>query len=290
MTPASLAPRRDGAALFCILAIACFLATCAAIAAGVAARAAQAWGSSVQGALTVRVVAPDTPEAASEVAAALAATRGVRAARAVSPARAKALLENWAGPDLALEKLPTLRLVELEIDRARANPAYARALQRALAANGYETEIYAPGPWADEAAEAAARYRAIALTAAAFLTGSALLTAGLAGRARVFADRTLLAPLADMGAPRWRAAAPFAARSALEGFAAGVIGAVVAGLFAAWLTAQALPRLPLPDWRFVLTPGDLLPLAATPLLAGLLAGAGARAAALRLYARAAKIG
>jgi cell division protein FtsX len=116
------------------------------------------------------------------------------------------------------------------------------------------------------------------------LFGTALLTAGLAGRTRVAGDRMLVRPLADMGATRGQVSRAFAARGVVEGFTAGLMGAFAATLLALW--ALSLP--PFLSWATQFRQEDAAPLLATPLLAALLAGAGARSASNRFYRNAAR--
>ena len=282
------APRRHGAALFLVVALTCFLAASAAIGARVSLRAADAFSEGLRGALTVRIVSPDTPEAVVSAAQMLRGSPGIYSARAVTPERAAALLRKWTGPGVEPGDLPPLRLIEIEVDRARANPNFARAIERALAGANYRAEVYGPGQWVENSASTAVQLRNIAVALAAALGITALLTAGLAGRARAAADRGLIAPLADLGATRGQVTAPFAARAATEGFMAGLLGAALALAVAAWILRQWLPNMPLSDWTRVFAMQDAAPIAATPLLAALLAAAGARAAVSRAYSVAAR--
>jgi cell division transport system permease protein len=285
-----VASRRHGAALFWVVAIACFLAAGAAIAARVSLRAAEAWSEGLRGALTVRIVSPDTQDAVVAAAALLRGSPGIYSARAVTPERAAALLRKWTGPGIASGDLPSLRLIELEVAKAQASPSFAHAVQQALAGANYQAEVYGPGQWAEGSANSAREFSALAVTLAAALSVTALLIAGLAGRARAAADRALITPLADLGATRGQATAPFAARAAAEGFMAGLLGAAAALAVAAWALAHFLPTMPLSDWRRLFALEDAAPVAAAPLLAALLAAAGARTAASRAFSRAARHG
>jgi len=89
----------------------------------------------------------------------------------------------------------------------------------------------------------------------------------------------------ESGARPDQALTPLAARGALEGFAAGLVGAGAAAALASGLLAGAAPTLFL-EGRVNATPLDAAPLAAVALLSGALSGAGARAAGRRVWAEA----
>jgi cell division protein FtsX len=285
MTP--LAPRDGGAALFWVVAIACLLAAVAGLAARLADRAAADWDDALRGALTARVLAPDTPEALDGAARTLGDMPGVETVRVVTPARAAALLRNWGGPAIPAENLPALRVIEFKA-QAAPTPAWTSTVEHGLVAAGYEAKVYGPGPALREAAGEAHALAEFAVIAGAVLGVAALFTAGLAGRARAASDYAIVAPMADAGATRGQVSGAFAGRAALEGFMAGLVGAFAATLISAWLLSLDTPGLPFSDWAQRVEIIDGAPLIAAPLLAALLAGAGARTAADRLYRRAAR--
>jgi cell division protein FtsX len=288
-----ISPRRHGAALFWTITIACFLAASAGIAARIAYRAADAWNASLRGAMTVRIVGPDEPGAVTKAADLLHTAVGIYSAKPVTPERAAELLNGWAGQNVAAGDLPSLRLIELDVDRSQATPAFAKRLRDQLALAGYEAEVYLPGARVELWARAVNAARAVGVSLALALGLAALLTAGLAGRARASADRALIAPLADMGATRGQVAAIFASRSAIEGFLAGLLGAAAALAGIAYLLyslPSLLPGLPLTDWTNGFASQDATIIAAaTPFLAALLAAAGARSSANRAYGRASRL-
>lgn len=288
-----ISPRRHGAALFMTIVIACFLAASAGISARLAYRAADAWNQSLRGAMTVRIISPDTPEATAKAADLMHTAVGIRSARPVTPQRAAALLNGWGGPGVSAADMPALRLIELDVEKSQATPDFARKLKEQLSDAGFQAEVAAPGPRVQAWGKVADAVQLLGVSLALGLGLAALLTAGLAGRARAGADRNLIAPLADMGATRGQVARIFAGRSALEGFLAGLVGGAAALAGVAWalyLLPSALPGLPLTDWTNKFALQDALFItAATPLLAGLLAAAGARAAANRAFGRAARL-
>jgi cell division transport system permease protein len=282
-------PARHGAALFWTVAIACFLAASAGIAARISFRAADAWSQGLHGALTVRIIAPDSQEAVIQVAERLRTSPGIFAARAMTPEDAAKLLNEWGGPGIQARDLPPLRLIELEVDKSQATTGFAHSLEHQLEAVGYQAEVYGPGQWAENWASATIGYRDIGIALVLALGITALLTAGLVGRARAAADRALIPPLADMGASRGQVAGLFARRGAAEGFLAGLLGTAFAVAFSGVALYDFLPRMPLNDWANLFSPIDAAPVVVTPFLAALLVGAGARAAANRAYARAARL-
>ncbi|MEJ0023202.1 MAG: hypothetical protein WDN76_07020 [Alphaproteobacteria bacterium] len=204
--------------------------------------------------------------------------------RIVTPERATELLRNWGGPNIHPTDLPTLRLITFSADRS-PTADWTKTVASTMSGAGFQAEVYGPGPAAIDAGRKAEDLASVTVAIAGVLFGTALLTAGLAGRTRVAGDRMLIRPLADMGATRGQVSRAFASRGVVEGFTAGLMGAFAASLLAAW--ALSLP--PFLAWAAQLKKEDVAPLLATPLLlAALLAGAGARSASNRLYRSAAR--
>ena len=135
-----ISPRRHGAALFMTIVIACFLAASAGISARLAYRAADAWNQSLRGAMTVRIISPDTPEATAKAADLMHTAVGIRSARPVTPQRAAALLNGWGGPGVSAADMPTLRLIELDVEKSQATPDFARKLKEQLSDAGFQAE------------------------------------------------------------------------------------------------------------------------------------------------------
>jgi cell division protein FtsX len=285
LTP--IAPRIGGVALFWVIAIACFLAVTAGLAARLADRTANSWNDALRGGLTARILAPEGAEGLNQAALQMNGIDGVRTVRIVTAERAAQLLRHWGGPEIRAEDLPALRLLEFSATRAPTTNWLA-TVQSAMRAAGFQTEIYGPGPAVRDAAENATFLAKAAIAIGAMLAGAGLLTAGLAGRARAAIDRELIAPLADMGATRGQVSGAFAVRSAVEGFAAGLVGAFAAIALGFWLLSLTTPDLPFAEWGQRLDPTDGAPILAAPVLAALLAAAGARAACNRLYEQAAR--
>lgn len=274
----ALGASRGGAALFWACAIACFVAACAALGAGAAQSAASVWARGLDGALTVRVMAPDRPGAAEAAAALLRRTPGVSSARAMTQERARELIGQEA------LDLPELRLIEVE--SAQGSARIAQVLKSALARAGFEAEVFGPGPWAEAAAAAARRLARLAIAAAAISGGAAALIIPLAARARARQERETLLAWLESGAMPAQAFGIVARRAAYEGLAAGFLGAAAAGALAFGLVAGAAPTLNFTERLTVFSPEVIGPLGVIAILAGLLAGAGARVAARRLWSEA----
>jgi len=271
----SLGRSRSGAAGFWAAAIACFVAACAVLGASAAKRTADAWAKTLDGAVTVRILTPNLPGAAEAAAAVLREVRGVDSARAMSEARARELI----GEDV--RALPDLRLVEVEL--AYGGPRMPALVQEALEREGFAVEVFGPGPWAAEAAAAARRLARLALGAALLAGGGAALIVPLLARVRARAEHETLAAFIECGAKPGQGLGALARRAALEGFGAGLLGALAAGALAFGLVAGAAPAAPLLQQLNLFRPQDLAVLAGLALLAGALAGAGARAAGRRLW-------
>ena len=281
----SIAPRSGGVALFWVIVIACLLAATAGVAARLADGASDALESRMRAGLTARILAPDTPDALERAALQLNGVTGIASVRIVTAERAAQLLRNAGGPELNPSDLPALRLLEFNANRA-PDAAWLNTVAAAMRAGGFEAEIYGPGPVMREGAENAGSLAKAALSLCIVLAGAALLTIGLAGRARAAMDRDIIGPLADMGATRGQISTAFAARSAVEAFTAGLVGAFgAATLIFMWVN---LPDFPFADWAARIGGADALPLIVAPMLAALLAVAGARAASNRYYEIAAR--
>jgi cell division protein FtsX len=275
VSPQALAGRSRGSAAFWSGAIACFLAACAILGASVAQRGADAWARTLDGAASVRVTAPAREGVAEEAAALLQSLPEVASARVLSRERAGALLGRNA------QSLPSLRLVELELTRGGVGAA--ERIRAALAKAGIEAEVFGPSPWAIATAEAARRLAQLALAAAGLTGGAAALIVPLGARQRVRADRESIAVLLECGAGPGQGLGVFARRGAYEGLGAGLLGGAAATALAFGLVSGAAPGLA-PEARWALLgPQVMLAMAGMASLAGVLAGAGARIAARRVW-------
>ncbi|MGE3302377.1 MAG: hypothetical protein AB7M12_04630 [Hyphomonadaceae bacterium] len=283
----AVAPREGGAAMFWAIALACVLAAVAGLTASLAVRLADASAHNLRTGLAARVVAPDTPEALAGAETALRAAPGVEFAEVLTQDRAAGMLRGGLGVDAAAVELPPLRVIQF---RAKTTPTadWLRETEQRLRGVGYDVEIYGPSATRITAAQNAQVAAIGALAVSGALAIAALLTTGLAGRARAAADRGVIPALADLGATRGQVARIFAGRAAMEGFTAGLVGAFAATVVCGWLLTREDGAAPLSALAQQLDMRDGAILLATPLLAALLAAAGARAASNRFYKIAAR--
>ena len=280
--PAPLLPKedeRDGALVF-VVAVLCFLACAAALAALAADRAATGWRGELSGEVLVqaRPGPNETPALAAErAAAALAGVPGVTEVVGLSRAEAEALLEPWLGRG-GLEDLPVPQLVVVELDPEA--PAKRGALDAALRADGVDAVIHDYEAYLGDVRRAGTLARAGAVGTAALIACAAAAVIAFATRAGMAARREVVEVLHLSGAEDAMLARLFQARFAKLAGVAGVIGAGGAAVIAASLRAVSgsggfLPILPV-DWS------DLPWLLLCPLLAALIAALSARRTAMEL--------
>jgi cell division transport system permease protein len=271
---------RDGGLVF-VIAVLCFFACVAAVAALAADRAATGWTAQLKDSATV-LVRPRGGEtadaAAARAAETLADVKGVSEARALERAQAAALLEPWLGKGVLADDLPVPRLVALDLDPAR--PPSAADLQNALKARDIDATVDDHSLWIKDIVRAGAWARDAAIAVFALTALAAAAVIAFAARAALASRREIVEVLHVAGARDGFIAGLLARRFAAMAFVAGVGGA----LLAAGLGAGArlvgggtglTPVLPV-AWS------DLLALAPCPVLAAAVAALAARAAAMRL--------
>ncbi|MBI1684028.1 cell division protein FtsX [Caulobacter hibisci] len=277
-----LPPRdaRDGALVF-VVAVLCFLACLTALAALAANRAADGWSAQLSGSATVvvRAKAGETPDsAAARAAETLAGVKGVSQAQALTKDKAEALLEPWIGRDALVADLPTPRLVTLDLDPKA--PASAEALTKALHEAAVDAVVDDHSRWIADIERGAGLARWAALGVFGLIAAAAAAVITFATRAGLAARHEVIEVLHLSGAEAGFIAKLFQNRFAAMAASAGLLGgaaAVIVGVTArlAGGGAGLTPVLPL-AWIDLLAP---LP---CPLIAALVAGLAARAAALRL--------
>ena len=282
--PAALLPpedSRDGALVF-VVAVLCFLACVAAVAALGASRAANGWRAELIGSATV-LVRPSGTEtadaAAARAAEVLAGIKpGVSEADALEKEKAEALLKPWIGDTDVLADLPVPRLVSVELDPK--TPASAATMDKALKNAGVDATVDDHSLWLKDVLHAAAVARAAALGMAGLMAAAAAAVIAFATRAGLAARRDLVSVLHLAGAEDRFIAGLFQGRFARMAALAGLFGAGGAAMIGA--AARALgggegltPVLPL-AWS------DLLVLPACPLIAALVAALAARVTAMSL--------
>lgn len=277
-----LPPRdaRDGALVF-VVAVLCFLACLTALAALAANRAAEGWTSQLTGSATVvvRAKAGETPDsAAARAAETLAGVKGVVQAQALTKDKAEALLEPWIGRDALVADLPTPRLVTLDLDPEA--PATAEVLTKALHEAAVDAVVDDHSRWIADIERGAGLARWAALGVFALIAAATAAVITFATRAGLAARHEVIEVLHHSGAEAGFIAKLFQNRFAAMAASAGLLGgaaAVIVGVAArlAGGGSGLTPVLPL-AWVDLLAP---LP---CPLIAALVAGMAARAAALRL--------
>jgi cell division transport system permease protein len=282
-TPGPLLPpqdARDGSLVF-VVAVLCFLACVAMIAALGADRAAHGWRAQLRGSATV-VVRPSADEtadaAAARAAEALGGVKGVTEADALERDKAAALLEPWLGKDGLPDDLPIPRLVSVDLDPKA--PASAAAMARALKAAGVDATVDDHSLWLKDVERAGLIAQIAAIGAAALIAAATAAVIAFATRAGLASRRELVGVLHLTGAEDGFIAGLFQARFARLAAMAGLFGAAGAAMIAAGLRlvgggAGLTPVLPL-AWS------DLLFLPLCPLIAALTAALAARFTAMAL--------
>ena len=281
--PGPLMPKGDArdAGLGFVIAVLCFFACMAALAALAGDRAAAGWSRQLQDSATV-LVRPRGGESADAAAAraaeALAGALGVSEARALEKDKAAALLEPWLGKEALTDDLPVPRLVTLDLDPD--HPPSAAALDQALKAKDVDATVDDHSLWIKDIVRAGAWARAAAAGVFALTALAAAAVIAFAARAVLASRRQIVAVLHVGGARDGYIAGLLARRFAAMAFAAGLGGAAPAAALGAALRVfgggQGLtPVLPV-AWI------DLAALLPCPVLAAVVAALSARGAALRL--------
>lgn len=274
-------------AMFWTMAFACFAAAVAGIGGSAAHRIAERWAFEAAGLAVVRVLAADNLADLGAAERALAQAPDVAAARSLTPERAAALLQDQTGAMVSPGDLPPLRLIEVDLKEG-IDPGADRRLEEVLSAQGIAADVMLPGP-APETERSIRIVRFAATAGAAFVAAVMAAIIGLAARALAHRRRDLVTVMADLGATQGRAVGEIGQEAALSGLAAGLIGVVAAGGAAVGALFLIRPAAAMHQ-LLTLQITDVVALVATPILAALVAGAGARASAARQFARASRLG
>lgn len=274
-------------AMFWTMAFACFAAAMAGIGGRAAHHVADRWAFEAAGLAVVRVLAADDLAVLGAAERTLAAAPDVAAARSLTPERAAGLLQDQTGALVNPGDLPPLRLIEVDL-RPNAAPGAERRLEQALSAQGIAAEVLLPGP-PPETERSIRIVRFAATAGAAFVAAVMAAIIGLAARALAHRRRDYVTVMADLGATRTRAAGEVGQEAARSGLIAGALGAVAAAGAALLALYVVRPGETAAQLLAMASVVDLAPLLATPVLAALVAGAGARASAERQFARAARL-
>lgn len=216
--------------LFAAAAMA-FLAVFALALSLAAGRLAERWGDELARSATIRIVAPLDQRAAQTDAALriLETTKGVQSARALSDAEQQALLSPWFGDELALEKLPVPRLIEVIENEDGMDPA---GLRLRLAAEVPGAVLDDHSRWRAPLVEAASRLRLLGWVSISLIAFAVAAMITLAANAALAANAQVIAVLRLVGATDDYIAQAFIRRFTLRALFGAAVG-TVAGLIAA---------------------------------------------------------
>lgn len=241
-------------------------------------RLADRWASELARTSSLRISAPQD-QADAQVRAALAlleTTPGVAAARALTPAEQRALLEPWFGPDLPVEDLPIPQLIEIIEDADGYDPIGLRARLQAEVPGAVLDDHTR---WREPLIAAAGRLRSLGWMALILIAASTGAMITLAAQAALAANEQVIRVMRLVGAQDIYIARAFVRRFTLR----ALIGAAV-GTFAGMIAVSILPSADVAG-GFLTGLGFqgahwILPLF-IPLLAAIVAFFATRAAALR---------
>ena len=255
-----------------------FLAVFALALSLAATRLADRWSDGLAQAVTVRISAPGG-EAEAQVAAALQVlgqTPGVVAAERLGPERQQALLEPWLGAGLPLADLP----LPVLIDVAVGDGFDGDGLRARLSGEVPGAVLDDHGRWRAPLVTAAERLRSLGAVSLVLIAAALAAMVTLAAQAALAANAQVIETLRLVGAQDI-----YIVRAFVRRFTQRALVGALAGTAAGMAAVALLPGGGAQDVG-VLTglgfvgAGWLLPLA-IPLLAGIVAYAATRAAALR---------
>lgn len=266
-----------------------YLAALALAAAIAVSNLTERWDKGLSDQVTVQVPPADDAGAAEQqarVQAALEVLReaeGVVRAEPVAQARMRDLLQPWLGREAALDDLPLPRLIAVTVDRGDRPD---------LDALGTALEAAAPGATLDDhrhtlgrLLDVARSLQLVAITVVALVTGAAVVTVVFVTRTGLAVHRQVIELLHLIGAHDGYVAAQFqhhALRLALIGGVAGLaLGGATLFALAELLAYESSTVIP----EVTLAPVQWATLAATPVVAALVAMLTARVTVLRTLAR-----
>lgn len=226
-----------------------------------AGRLGTAWGDELARASTLRISAP-ADQMAEQTAAALRIleqTPGVVAARALSDAEQRALLEPWFGPDLPVQSLPVPRLIEI----AEAPEGFdAAGLRLRLQAEVPGAVLDEHTRWRKPLVQAAGRLKALGWVSILLIAAATGGMVSLAAHAALAANAQVISVLRLVGATDGYIATAFVRRFTLRTLA-GALAGTLAGMAALLLmpggggaegdAASLLTGLRFVGWHWALT-------------------------------------
>ncbi|MFZ5608063.1 MAG: cell division protein FtsX [Pseudomonadota bacterium] len=269
-----------------VIAVMMYLSALAAVGGLALSFAMATWSGELDRRLTVQIVTPDAAarKAQQEAAVkALAAMRGVAAARALDAEETARLLEPWLGAGNVVADLPVPALIDIELDAMA--PATPATLRQALARVAPDARLDDHQRWLGEVRRLLGVV--IATLAVIFLlvvlATIAIVIFGTRARLAMYDQTVEILHL--IGASDGAIAREFQWRFLLQGLRGGLIGAgaalvtlLILGVVAGRLDAGLLPSLRL-DLSI------LAVIALIPFLAGLLTMATARFTVLHALKR-----
>ena len=195
-------------------------------------RLADRWSDALDRTATIRISATDDQMEAQtlRVLGILKATPGVSAARALTDAEQKALLEPWFGPDVPFDQLPIPRLIEV----TEAEPGYdSEGLRQRLVAEAPGASLDDHTRWRRPLAVAAQRLRLLGVLSIGLILGAMAAMITLAANAALEANAPIIKVMRLVGARDTYIARAFVRRftvRTLIGAAVGAISAMI-GIF-----------------------------------------------------------
>ncbi|MDZ4312742.1 MAG: cell division protein FtsX [Cypionkella sp.] len=202
-----------------------FLAVFALALSLAAGRLADRWSDALERTATVRLSAPEDQMdlQTKAVLAVLSTTPGIAAARAMTDAEQRALLEPWFGPDLPVDALPLPRLIEL----TETGQGYDdEGLRQRLAAEAPGAVLDDHTRWRRPLAVAAGRLRLLGLLSISLIGAATAAMITLAASAALAANAQVVRVLRQVGARDAYIARAFVRRftlRAISGAAAGTL-------------------------------------------------------------------
>ncbi|MCH2077061.1 MAG: cell division protein FtsX [Rhodobacteraceae bacterium] len=256
-----------------------FLA-CFALALSVSSgRLADRWAQELSQSLTIRISAPGDQLAVQTQAAlaVLETTPGIEEARPLDADEQRALLAPWFGQSLPIEELPVPQLIDV-IEASDAD-LDVDGLRLRLQAEAPGAVIDDHSRWRRPLVQAAQRLRGLSALSLILITGAMAAMVTLAAHAALSANRSVIEVLRQVGARDDYIAKAFVRRFTLRALGGAAVGTIAGMIAVALMPSSEATAGFLTDLGFRGL-GWLLP-ATIPILAGIVAFAATRFAALR---------
>lgn len=190
-------------------------------------RLADKWAEELARTATVRISAPAGQMEAQTGAAlqVLKTTPGVAAARVLTAAEQRALLEPWFGPDLPIDSLPLPQLIEVTEDLEQGYDAEGLRLRLSAEAPGAVLDDHTR--WRRPLVKAADRLRNLGLLSIVLIAATTAAMITLAANAALAANARLIHVLRLVGARDVYIARAFVRRFTLRALTGATLGTVL---------------------------------------------------------------